>query len=198
LTSGNAVRFFFDRLAALGLDSRTLGKCKVCAVGPKTAEAIRTYGIRPDLIPADYKAEGVVAELSKIGVTGKAVLYPRADRARDIIPEQLQKLGASVIAPVAYRNVLPDRLCPESILALEKRCIDCITFTSSSTVHNLSQLLGTDLLTDMLKGVTVASIGPITSKACRDIGLKVDIEPAEYTLNALTKAIGQHFSTPAR
>jgi len=198
LTSSNAVRFFFERLAALGLDARSLGRCRVCAVGPKTAEAINAYGIRPDLIPADYKAEGVVAEFARLGITGKTVLYPRADRARDVIPVQLKELGARVIAPVAYRNVLPDRLCPESIFALEKRCVDCITFTSSSTVHNLSQLLGTDLLADMLKGVIVASIGPITSKACREIGLKVDIEPAEYTLKALTEAIGQHFSAPAR
>jgi uroporphyrinogen III methyltransferase/synthase len=198
LTSGNAVRFFFSRLETLGLDSRYLGSCKVCAVGPKTAEAIRAYGIRPDLIPSSYKAEGVVSALTKIGVTGKAVFYPRADRARDVIPDQLEKIGVRVVAPVAYRNVLPERLCPESIFALEKRSVDCITFTSSSTVHNLSQLLGADLLTDMLKGVTVASIGPVTSNACREIGLKVDIEPAEYTLIALTKAIGEHFANPAR
>ncbi len=193
LTSGNAVRFFFERLNALQLDSRALGGCKVCAVGPKTAEVIRTYGIRPDLIPADYKAEGVVAEFARLGINGQTVLYPRADKARDLIPQQLEVMGAHVMSPIAYRNVLPDRLCPEALFALEKRCVDCITFTSSSTVRNLSHLLGIDLLTDMLKGVTVASIGPITSKSCRDLGLKVDIEPAEYTLGALTEAIAQHF-----
>lgn len=196
LTSGNAVRFFFDRLAALGLDSRALGGCKVCAVGPKTADSIRNYGIRADLIPTEYKAEGVVAEFARLGINGKNILFPHADRARDIIPGQLQTMGAHVTAPVAYRNILPDRLCPEALFALEKRCVDCITFTSSSTVLNLSHLLGIDLLTDMLKGVTVASIGPVTSKTCRELGLKVDIEPAQHTLAALTDIIGQHFSTP--
>jgi uroporphyrinogen III methyltransferase/synthase len=198
LTSANAVRFFFERLGIAGLDARSLGSCKVCAVGPKTADTIRTYGIRPDMIPADYKAEGVVAEFARLGIAGQTVLFPRADRARDIIPTQLQEMGATVIAPIAYRNVLPDRLCPEALFALEKRCVDCITFTSSSTVINLSHMLGNDLLTDMLKGVVVASIGPVTSKSCREVGLKVDIEPTEHTLTALTDAISKHFSTPAR
>jgi uroporphyrinogen III methyltransferase/synthase len=104
-------------------------------------------------------------------------------------------MGAFVCAPVAYRNILPDRLCPEALLALEKRSIDCITFTSSSTVLNLAELLGTDLLVDMLQGVAVASIGPVTSRTCRELGLKVDIEPSLYTLPALTEAIRNHFSS---
>ena len=195
LTSSNAVRFFFERLGALGLDTRSLGKCKVCAVGPKTADAIMTYGIRPDLVPSDYRAEGIVAEFSHLGISGKNVLFPHVDRARDLIPQKLKEMGAHVSSPVAYRNVLPERLCPEAIFALEKRCVDCITFTSSSTVLNLSKVLDADLLADMLKGVAVASIGPATSRSCREIGLKVDIEPAEYTLSALTEAIEKHFAT---
>jgi uroporphyrinogen III methyltransferase/synthase len=194
LTSANAVRFFFQRLDALGLDARALKNCKVCAVGPKTAESARAFGIRPDLVPADYKAEGVVAAFSEIDVSGKKIVFPRADRAREVIPQELEKMGARVTAPVAYRNILPERLCPEALFALEKRSVDCITFTSSSTVHNLIQMLGADLLVDMLKGVVVASIGPITSKTCRDLGLKVDIEPKEYTLVNLAEAIEQHFN----
>ncbi len=198
LTSVNAVRFFFQRLDLIGLDARALGGCKVCAVGPRTAEALVLHGIRPDLIPADYKAEGVVSGFAKLGIAGKKVLFPRADRAREVIPHDLEQMGAFVTAPVTYRNILPERLCPEALLALEKRCIDCITFTSSSTVLNLAELLGADLLADMLQGVAVASIGPITSRTCRGLGLKVDIEPKEYTLSALTAAIQQHFLNPGR
>jgi uroporphyrinogen III methyltransferase/synthase len=194
LTSVNAVHFFFLRLDALGFDSRALGGCKICVVGPKTAEALAAHGIRPDLVPADYKAEGVVSEFARIGLSGCRVLFPRADRAREVIPHGLERMGAHVTAPVAYRNILPDRLCPEALLALEKRSVDCITFTSSSTVLNLAELLGADLLANMLQGVTVASIGPITSRTCREIGLKVDIEPQEYTLVALAAAIQCHFA----
>ncbi len=194
LTSVNAVRFFFQRLSHLGYDARAFGQCKVCAVGPKTAEAISNHGIRPDLIPSDFKAEGVVSELSKLDIKGKRILFPRADRARDVIPRDLELLGAHVTSPVAYRNILPERLCPETLLALEKRNVDCISFTSSSTVLNMADLLGADLLVDMLKGVAVASIGPVTSKTCRELGLKVDIEPQQYTLSALSTAIQEHFS----
>jgi uroporphyrinogen III methyltransferase/synthase len=72
--------------------------------------------------------------------------------------------------------------------------VDCITFTSSSTVQNLAAMLGEELMLDMLKGVAVASIGPITSKSCRDLGLKVDIEPESHTLDALAEALEHHFS----
>jgi len=198
LTSVNAVRFFFQRLNSLGLDARALGPCKVCAVGPKTAEAIAEYGIRPDLIPPDYRAEAIVSEFAKRDINGQKIFFPRADRAREIIPQELEKMGARVTAPVIYRNILPDRLCPETILALEKRCVDCITFTSSSTALNMAELLGADLLVNMLKGVAVASIGPVTSKTCRDLGLKVDIQPDEFTLSALSGAIQQYFSNTSR
>jgi uroporphyrinogen III methyltransferase/synthase len=193
LTSVNTVRYFFQRVDELGLDARALADCRVCAVGPKTAQEVRTFGIKPDLIPADYKAEGVVHEFSRLDMHSMRVLFPRVDKARDIIPIELRRLGAHVDSPVAYRNVFPERLPPETLFALEKRSVDCITFTSSSTVLNLAAMLGEEMMLDMLKGVVVASIGPITSKSCRDLGLRVDIEPEMYTIEALTAAIEKHF-----
>ena len=194
LTSVNAVRFFFQRLDTLGFDTRVLAGCRICAVGPKTADEIRLFGIKPDLVPTDYKAEGVVDEFSRLDIQGSRVLFPRADKARDIIPQELKRMGAHVDSPVAYRNIFPDRLPPETLFALEKRSVDCITFTSSSTVQNLATMLGEELMLDMLKGVAVASIGPITTKSCRDLGLKVDIEPESYTLDALAEALETHFA----
>ncbi len=194
LTSGNAVRYFFRRMNTLGTDARALANCRICAVGPKTADEIRSFGIKPDLIPADYTAEGVVQEFARLDIQNMRVLFPRADRARDVIPSELKRMGAHVDSPVAYRNIFPERLPPETLFALEKRSVDCITFTSSSTVQNLAAMLGEERMLDMLKGVVVASIGPITSKSCRDLGLKVDIEPASYTLAALTEALETHFS----
>ncbi|MDD2308879.1 MAG: uroporphyrinogen-III C-methyltransferase [Desulfuromonadaceae bacterium] len=194
LTSVNAVRFFFQRLDTLGFDARALGGCRVCTVGPRTADRIRSYGIKPDLVASDYKAEGVVDEFSRLDMQGSRVLFPRADKARDVIPRELKRMGAQVDSPVAYRNVLPERLPPETLFALEKRSVDCITFTSSSTVQNLAAMLGEELMLDMLRGVAVASIGPITSKSCRDLGLKVDIEPESYTIDALAEALERHFT----
>jgi uroporphyrinogen III methyltransferase/synthase len=194
LTSGNSVRFFFQRLKTLGMDTRALAGCKVCAVGPKTAEAFASFGIRADLVPTDYKAEGVVDEFSRLDLHGKKILFPRADKAREVIPCELKRMGAHVDSPVAYRNIFPDRLPPEALFLLEKRSVDCITFTSSSTVQNLAAMLGEDMLVDLLKGVTVASIGPVTSKSCRELGLKVDVEPVTHTLDALAAELEAHFS----
>jgi uroporphyrinogen III methyltransferase/synthase len=193
LTSANAVRYFFQRLDTLGLDARALGCCKICVVGPKTADEIRAFGIKPDLVPTDYKAEGVVDEFSRLDMQGSRVLFPRAEKTRDVIPRELKRMGAHVDSPVAYRNIFPERLPPETLFALEKRSVDCITFTSSSTVQNLAAMLGEELMLDMLKGVVVASIGSITSKSCRDLGLRVDIEPASSTLDSLTEALEAHF-----
>ncbi len=194
LTSVNAVNYFFQRLTASNLDSRAIGRCMVAAVGPKTAEAIRTHGIIPDLVPADYKAEGVVAALRELGMRGKKILYPQGDRARDIIRRELTTLGAEVVAPVAYRNVLPDGIPPHIMEALEKKKIQCATFTASSTVRNLAELVGENRLLHLLEGVTIAAIGPVTAASCRELGLEVHIHPEQYTLEKMTEALVTHFS----
>ncbi|BDV41329.1 uroporphyrinogen III methyltransferase [Geotalea uraniireducens] len=194
LTSANAVQYFFARLQALGKDSRALGACRVCAVGPKTAALLRTQGVKADLIPTDYKGEGVVTTLRSQEIRGTRVLFPKGDRAREVIEKGLKALGAEVIAPVAYRNITPASLSAEVVQALEERRIHCITFTSSSTVQNLAALLGENRLLRLLEGVLVASIGPITSRSCRDLGLAVHVEPREYTLDALTDEIVSAFA----
>ena len=192
-TSYNAVQYFFARLHQHGLDSRALGHCRVCAVGPKTGAALAPYGIRPDLIPADYKAEGVVAAFAEMDMDGKWVLFPKGDRARDVIPEELGRLGAQVIAPVAYANRTPDEIPSEALAALEDKRLDCVSFTSSSTVQNLAAILGENRFLHLMEGVKVASIGPITSKTCRELGLEVHMEPAEYTLDALAREMVSYF-----
>lgn len=192
-TSVNAVAHFFARLREKGFDSRALGSAKVCAVGPKTAASLAPFGIVPDLVPPDYKGEGVVAALAEKGCAGSRVLFPRGDLARDVVPEGLRALGAEVVAPVAYRNLPADTVPPEVAAALETRRVDCVTFTSSSTVMNLARLLGENRFLTYLEGVTVAAIGPVTAKTCRELGLAVAIEPKEYTLAALTEEIVQHF-----
>lgn len=194
-TSYNAVKYFFDRLSFHGRDSRALGRCRVCAVGPKTAEALLTYGIGADLVPADYKGEGVVDAFRSQDIAGKWVLFPRGDRAREVIPEELTRLGAQVLAPIAYRNETPESLPDEALRALEERRVDGVTFTSSSTVKNLAQILGDNRFLHLMEKVTVASIGPITSKSCRELGLEVHLEPKKYTLDGLTEELLAYFGT---
>jgi uroporphyrinogen III methyltransferase / synthase len=193
-TSYNAVKYFFGRLGELGLDTRALGRCRVCAVGPKTAAALEPFGVRADLVPSDYKAEGVVAAFSNQDLAGKWVLFPRGDRAREVIPDELARMGAQVLAPVAYANHTPEVIPDQALRALEEHKVDCVTFTSSSTVQNLARILGENRFLHLMQGVRVASIGPVTSKSCRELGLEVHMEPAEYTLDALAGELVKHFS----
>ena len=193
-TSINTVKYFFDRLAFLGLDTRAIGACRVCAVGPKTAAALLPFGVRADLVPADNKAEGVIAAFRAMDVKGKRFLFPRGDKARDVITTGLYQMGGEVVAPVAYCNVIPDSLPDPVMQALEERKIDCVTFTSSSTVQNLGAMLGENRLLHLLEGVAVAVIGPVTARTCREVGLEVHIEPQEYTLAALSEEMVKYFA----
>lgn len=186
-SSVNGVERFFDRLHVAGLDSRALGPCRVAAVGPKTGEALAARGIRPDLVPPGYRAESLVEAFAGMDVAGKRALFPRADRAGNVIPAGLARLGMEVAAPVAYRTTLPDSLPPDALAALEERRIHCVTFTSSSTVSNLAAMVGENRLIHLLEGVAVASIGPVTSASCRELGLRVDMEPEEATIEALVQ-----------
>ena len=194
-SSANAVRYFFERLAALGRDSRALGNCRVCVVGPKTARALALYGIRADLVAADYKGEGVVEALAPFDLAGSTVLFPRGDKARDVIPAGLANLGAAVLSPVAYRNIVPETLPGYALSALEERLIHCVTFTSSSTAENLAAIVGENRLLHLLEGVAVAAIGPVTARTCRELGLAVHVEPREFTLESLTGEIVRYFQS---
>lgn len=193
-TSANAVGFFFSRLAGKSLDARALAGCRICAVGPKTAASLLPHGIRPDMVPVDYKAEGVVAEFGKMEMKGKRILFPRADKARELIQKALTEMGAEVSAPIAYRNIIPDAIPERALQALEEQRIHCVTFTSSSTAENLAAILGDNRLLKLLEGVTVAAIGPVTANSCRELGLKVDIELKEYTLEKMTEAIADFYN----
>ncbi len=193
-TSANAVKYFMDRLRGLGKDLRILKGVNICTVGPKTAELLMQYGLKADLIPAEFKAEGVVAALlGGLNVKGLKILVPRAKAAREIIPDKLREQGASVTVATAYENVRPtadvDRI--KKLFAENK--ISALTFTSSSTVHNFVEILGQKEYKTFLQGVTVACIGPVTAKTAKEYGMKIDVMPKEYTIPALVDAMVEFF-----
>lgn len=196
LTSVNGVRIFFGRLQELGITPAALKKCKVCAVGPKTAEALLNIGITPDLVPEQFTGEGVVAAFQGVDLQGKLVLFPKADGARALISQQLRSMGAVVTDPVVYRNIIPKEMPVAARQALEQHQLDVVVFSSPSTVRNLAQLSGgIKRLQTLLADVTLASIGPVTTKACQELGLKVAVEPEHATLDTLIAELEQHFST---
>lgn len=192
-TSVNAVGRFFDRLEYADLDARALSGAKIAAIGPATAAACIERGIRPDYVPEEYRAEGVLEGFLERGVgEGTKVLIPRALEAREVLPDTLRERGAIVDVVPAYRTVLGAGEGPV-LDRLVDGTIDAVTFTSASTVRNFVELAkGIDVASAM-KEVLIASIGPITSDTVRELGMNVGVEAAEYTIPGLVDAVCESY-----
>jgi uroporphyrinogen III methyltransferase/synthase len=190
-TSANGVTHSKERLAALGLDSRAFGHARIAAVGEATAEAIREQlNLRVDLCPAAFVAEALGEELMVRGeVAGKKILLLRADIARAVLREQLQKAGAAEVADVAvYESQSVSSLPPGVNEALKEGQVNWVTFTSSGTARNFVKLLGKNYQ-ERLKGVGIASIGPITTGTLKELEMPPTVVAEEANLDGLVEAI---------
>ena len=182
-TSANGVRFFAEALDRSARDLRAL-KARLCAIGPATREAVEALHLKVDLMGKEYVAEGLLEAFSAHDLAGARVLLPRAAVARDLVPVELAKRGARLDVVEAYHTVVPDGLAQRIREVFADRP-DCITFTSSSTVRNFVAAGGAEVL----EGVAAASIGPITSRTARDLGVRILAEARPYTVDGLVRAI---------
>jgi uroporphyrinogen III methyltransferase/synthase len=182
-TSANGVRFFLERLDAGEHDLRNL-RAKICAIGPATRAAVEALHLKVDLMGEEYVAESLLEAFAAHDLAGKHVLLPRATVARDLVPAELARRGARVEVVEAYRTVAPEHLAEHvrEVLALRP---DCITFTSSSTVRNLVEAAGAEAL----RGIPVASIGPITTETARGLGVEVATQAKVFTVEGLVDAV---------
>ena len=192
-TSANGVDAIFSRMAALGLDSRALGGVKVGAIGPATAAALELRGINPDRVPGEFVSEAMVEALSDVDLNKARVLLPRSEIARDELATGLARLGALVEDLPVYRTVTPQESRAKALKALNDGTIDIVTFTSSSTVANLVDML--DGNAGLLDDLTIACIGPITTNKAKDLGLNVNIMAREYTTAGLVQAMKDYFTS---
>jgi len=167
-------------------------RLRIAAIGPATRKAIEQRGVKVDVVPKEYVAESVVRSL-KTKVRGKRVLLVRAKVARDVIPRELGKAGAHVDVVEAYETVVPksSRTRLRAALKNPKKRPHVVTFTSSSTVKNFVELLGSTSKAgrQQFADIQMASIGPVTSATLRERGLPVDIAAREFTIPGLVKAI---------
>jgi uroporphyrinogen III methyltransferase/synthase len=192
-TSANGVAAFFDRgLAPAGLDARALGSTKVAVIGPGTNDELTRRGIRADLVPERFVAESLLEAFPEPRLAGERVVVAQAEQARDVLANGLADRGYAVEVLVVYRTTRgePD---PDVVQRVRRGDVDAITFTSSSTVTNLVDLLG---------GVPdpqplVVSIGPVTSATAVERGLRVDAEAVEHTIDGLVAAVVQHLGGSA-
>ena len=193
-TSANGVSFFWQRLKERGKSLRLPLSLKICAIGPATASQLRRKGVSVSYIPKEFIAESILDGFRSQRMEGKRILLARAKKARDVLPKGLKKMGAEVDVVEVYRTVRPKGGSKRMKNLLTDEKIDVITFTSSSTVNHFADLLKKEDLKNLVKGVAIACIGPVTAGTAKKRGLKVRIQPKQYTIPALTRAIAEHFS----
>lgn len=194
-TSVNGVKSFFDRMRARGKDLREMHRILIAAIGEVTASDIEKRGMNIELVPQDYRAEGLIKLFRKKKLQGAKILIPRAKEARDILPATLREMGADVQVATAYETKMPGKRRADRIRKmLSQGEIDVLTFTSSSTVRNFLSAVG-GLDTAPAKPV-IACIGPVTANTLKENGYRADIVPGEYTVNRLTEEIILYFNRP--
>jgi len=205
-TSANGFRHFMQRFLDRDCDVRDMKGIKICAIGTKTAEAVRKYGIKVDMVPEEFNAEGLIKAFSPqqsptegelkaptvaeaaVSLKGIRILMPRAEVAREVFPEKVKELGGEIDMPVAYRTVIPEKHGKRLKRFLKEGRISIATFTSGATFKNFMHMMGDDSK-DFLKEMPIAAIGPVTAKTIEKAGLKVAIMPKEATIKAMVDEI---------
>jgi uroporphyrinogen III methyltransferase / synthase len=182
LTSPNGVRLLFEALKRAGLDARALAGATVAAIGPGTARALSERGIEADVVPERFVAEAMVEALAQVEVEGKRVLVARAAEARDVLPDALRERGAKVDVVSLYETVREE---PDAEAIDAAQGADYVTFTSSSTVTNLTEALGDRFPAN----ARIVSIGPVTTGTAREAGLNVDVEAERHDVEGLVAAL---------
>ncbi|KWT83466.1 uroporphyrinogen-III C-methyltransferase [Candidatus Magnetominusculus xianensis] len=191
ITSSNGFKYFFNRLIDKNKDIRDLKGIRLCAIGEKTAETLKGYGLLPAAVPEEFNAEGLVKLFTKDGadvVKGKRFLLPRAEKSRETFPDAVRDLGGHIDTPAAYKTIKPQTHAKRLERFLREGKITMATFTSASSFNNLQEFIGSDT-TELLREVTIAAIGPVTKKAIEKAGLTVGIMAEKATIEGLVQAI---------
>lgn len=186
LTSVNGVRKVVEALEEMDrAPSRAFRGVRVAAIGPSTADELREEGVEVDVVPEEYRAEGLVRALrDRARLESSRILLARAEEARAVLPRELREAGARVDEVTAYRTEVGSPEAERLGARLRAGEIDWLTFTASSTVRNFVELVGADA-----GAARVAAIGPVTAGTARELGLAVDVVADEYTIPGLVEAI---------
>lgn len=190
-TSINTVETLFERLDTLGQDTRTLHSSRVAAIGKATADALKERGIAADLVSRESISQSLIDGLAEHGVAGRQILLPGAETRPERLTHGLKEIGAIVKEIFLYRTMLP-RGTKDQLTGILNLGVDMATFTSSSTVTNLIDVLDGDA--SRLDGVKIACIGPVTADTASNAGLTVDVLAENSTVDGLVEAIERHYS----
>jgi uroporphyrinogen III methyltransferase/synthase len=185
------------RLGARSTPWAAIARKRVAAIGPATADALAEHGVRPEIVPSEYRAEALVERLRTVVGPGDRVLLPRAKETRDVLVVELRRLGAAVTEVAAYQTRRIDDGVVRLREALASGSVDAVTLTSSSTARNFAEQFTDEERSAWRGRITVASIGPITAATAAEYGLSTDVMPSEYTIPALARALADYFARAA-
>lgn len=202
--SVNGIKYLLSSAENLGLETQlkqSLGKTLTMAVGPKTAQELRSHNIPVALVPAEYTSEGILECLRQQGVSGKTVFIPRTRGATPELANRLRDLGAKVQEVYVYKSCLPSdpELADSFLQAITENRIDAIIFGSSLSARNLFQMLeklaSKERLRDMMNDrLTIVAIGPVTAASLSELGLRVDVMPAKYLFEEALIELARHWN----
>jgi len=189
-SSANGIEFFMNRFFESGLDVRSLKGVRIACMGEATASALMRYGLKADLIPSEFKQEGLIRAFKALDWIGKKVLMPTAKGGREVLIRFLRKRGAKVQHLNLYENRVPTEARRQiKTLFAEQRGVDLLTFASSSSVDHFFTLLTPVQRKKWIRSLPLAVIGPVTARAARKWKAKVTIQPSRYTVPDLVEAI---------
>lgn len=185
-TSVNGVQYFFKRLFYKNKDPRDLKGIFIAVIGPASKEKLESFHLKADFMPTDFTTQAILNALKHKSISGQRILLPRSQLAEESLADGLRQLGAEVRGVVTYNTVKPEM----DLKLLKNKKIDIITFSSSSAVNNfISNFSSVKEFKQFFPKAKIASLGPITSKAARRLGLAVQAEAKEYTIDGLIKAV---------
>jgi uroporphyrinogen III methyltransferase/synthase len=182
-TSANAVEYFMKRVRLAGVSCTT----PIAVVGSATARRLKEWNLEPAIVPKEFRAEGLLKAMPA-SLYRTSILFPRAEKARDLLPAELRRRGAVVDIVTVYRTLRPEPGSLSISDVLTSETIDCIVFTSPSTIRYVAESAGEALL-DLLRKIPIAVIGPVTRSAATEFGLESRIIPDESTIDSLIAAI---------
>ena len=186
-TSANGVRGFLNRLEARGLDMRALGTVKLAAIGASTAESLQAFRLRADLVPDEFRSEGLADRLAELA-RGKRILLARGSRGRTHLADALSPI-AHVESLVVYENADAEALPEPAIERLREGSIDWITVTSPATAQRLNTLLPEEARGSIGNAINLATISPQTTEAAARLGWNVAAEAEVATWQGVVEAI---------
>ena len=187
-TSANAVELFMRRARVLGIDCRV----PIAAVGAATGVRLSHWNLTPARIPRTFRSEALL-DLFPMNLAGRRILIPRAETAREVLPEELRRRGAIVDVVTVYRTVKSAAGLKNLRAVFANQRVDAVVFTSPSAVRFFSEALGSGL-TSALATIPIAVIGPVAEEAVASAGLKASICPERATIPDLIAAIREYFA----